>query len=156
MNNFERMLQLADEVFQVKDDPTQLDVDESVIERLIEIHPASVSEYDDGNGPAAWILLIPTTSQLMDDFLKKKISEKELFDLTPIGASYDAIYLCSAMVLAEYRRQGIAKKLTIDAVSRIQADHPVKNLFVWAFSDAGNAAAKALSEFTGLPLFNRE
>ena len=87
---------------------------------------------------------------------KKKISEKELFDLTPIDASYDAIYLCSAMVLAEYRRQGIAKKLTIDAVSRIQADHPVKNLFVWAFSDAGNAAAKALSEFTGLPLFNRE
>ena len=150
------MLQLADEVFQVKDDPTQLDVDESVIERLMQIHPASVSEYDDGNGPAAWILLIPTTSQLMDDFLKKKISEKELFDQTPVGGSYESIYLCSAMVLEEYRRQGIAKKLTIDAVNKIRADHPVKNLFVWAFSDAGNAAANALSEFTGLPLFNRE
>lgn len=156
MNNFERMMKLADEVFQVKDDPSQLDVDESVVERLLEIHPASVSEYDDGNGPAAWILLIPTTKQLMDEFLEKKISEKDLFERTPVGILYDSIYLCSAMVLEEYRRKGVAKKLTMDAVQRIRDDHPIKHLFVWAFSDAGTAAAQALSKITGLPLHNRE
>jgi len=150
------MMKLADEVFQVKDDPSQLDVDESVIERLMEIHPASVSEYDDGNGPVAWILLIPTTKQLMDEFLEKKISEKDLFERTPIGILYDAIYLCSAMVLEEYRRKGVAKKLTMDAVQRIRAGHPIKHLFVWAFSDAGTSAAQALSKITGLPLGNRE
>jgi GNAT superfamily N-acetyltransferase len=156
MNNFERMMKLADEVFQVKDDPSQLDVDESVIERLLEIHPASVSEYDDGNGPAAWILLIPTTKQLMDEFLEKKISEKDLFERTPVGILYDTIYLCSAMVLEEYRRKGVAKRLTMDAVQRIRDDHPIKHLFVWAFSDAGTSAAQALSKITGLPLHNRE
>ncbi|MFE3871064.1 hypothetical protein ACFX5F_07495 [Flavobacterium sp. ZS1P70] len=47
------MLQLADEVFAVKNDPEQLDVNQEVLERLMRIHPATVSEYDDGNDPVA-------------------------------------------------------------------------------------------------------
>jgi GNAT superfamily N-acetyltransferase len=156
MNNFDRMIQLADEVFNVKNDPGQLDVDQVVIERLIKIHPSSVSEYDDGNGPVAWILIIPTTHQIMKEFLEKKISEKELFDRTPIGIKYDALYLCSAMVLEEYRRKGVAKRLTLEAVSRIRESHPIKYLFVWAFSEAGNQAADALAHITCLPLLKRK
>jgi hypothetical protein len=34
-SNFERMLQLADEVFATKNDPNQLDVNEEVMEHLI-------------------------------------------------------------------------------------------------------------------------
>jgi hypothetical protein len=107
LSNFERMIQLAEEVFAIKNDPKQLDVNQEVIERLKRMHPATVSEYDDGNGPVAWVLLIPTTLDLMHRFLENKISEKELFDLTPPDTSYEALYLCSAMVLEEYRRKGI-------------------------------------------------
>jgi hypothetical protein len=57
-------------------------VNQDVIERLQRIHPATVSEYDDGNGPVAWVLVIPTTTGLMNRFLKCEISEKELFGLT--------------------------------------------------------------------------
>ncbi|MDP2889185.1 MAG: hypothetical protein Q8P34_09525 [Bacteroidota bacterium] len=81
ISNFERLILLADEVFAVKSDPTQLDVNQKVLERLHKIHPATVSEYDDGNGPVAWVLLIPTTIDLMNRFLKSEISEKELFEL---------------------------------------------------------------------------
>jgi ribosomal protein S18 acetylase RimI-like enzyme len=150
--NFERMIQLAEDVFAAKNDPDQLDVDETVISHLQKIHPYSVSEYDDGNGPAAWILLIPTTKGLMDQFLENKISEKELYELTPLNAPYEALYLCSAMVLEEYRRKGIAKRLTLKAIEEIKKDHPIKALFVWAFTKEGELAAEALSEFTGLPL----
>jgi GNAT superfamily N-acetyltransferase len=155
MSNFERMIRLADEVFAVKNDPDQLDVDEYVLERLKKIHPATVSEYADPNGPVAWVLLIPTTEGLMKDFLDKKITEKELFEKTPIGDRYEAIYLCSAMVLQEYRRKGITKQLTQKAIEEISKDHTLKALFVWTFSEEGNQGAETIARLTKLPLFKR-
>lgn len=89
------MIQLADEVFAVKSDPSQLDVNQEVRERLLQIHPDTISAHDDGNGPVAWVLLIPTTTDLMNRFLENEISEKEMFNLTPLNIQYDAIYLCS-------------------------------------------------------------
>lgn len=155
LSNFERMIQLAEEVFAVKSDPNQLDVNEEVIDKLHRIHPASVSEYDDGNGPVAWVLLIPTTIDLMYRFLENKISEKELFDLTPEDSIYEALYLCSALVLEEYRRKGIAKQLSLNAIENIRKDHPLKALFVWAFSKEGDLAAETIARLTSLPLYKR-
>jgi GNAT superfamily N-acetyltransferase len=149
------MIQLAEDVFAVKTDPEQLDVDRKVIAHLQKIHPASVSEFDDGNGPVAWVLLIPTTLELMNKFLEKKISEKELYELTPLNTTYDALYLCSAMVLEEYRRKGIAKKLAMDAIEKIRKDHPLKALFVWAFTKEGDLASDALAKAVSLPLYKR-
>lgn len=154
-SNFERMIELAENVFATKNDANQLDVNEEVIERLIRIHPSSVSEYDDGNGPVAWILIIPTTLELMNRFLENKISEKELFNLTPLDVKYEAVYLCSAMVLEEYRRKGIAKKLSLKAIENIQKEHPLKAMFVWAFSKEGNLGAEALAKQVGLPLYKK-
>ena len=151
-SNFERMITLADEVFSYRTDPNQLNVDEDVIEQLQKIHPATMSEYDDGNGPAVWILLIPTTTELMNKFLEKTISEKELYELTPLNIKYEALYLCSALVLEEYRKKGIAKKLTIQSIENIINDHPIKSLFVWPFSDAGEILAEKISAYTRLPL----
>ncbi len=44
ISNFERMLQLADDVFAVKNDPDQLDVNPDVLDQLRRIHPATVSD----------------------------------------------------------------------------------------------------------------
>jgi len=152
LSNYERMIQLADEVFAAKTDPHQLDINEQVLDRLRKIHPATVSEYDDGNGPVAWILLIPTTTELMNQFIEGSISEKELFELTQLNSKYEALYLCSAMVLEEYRRKGIAKRLTLKAVDALRKDHPIKSLFVWTFSTEGLLGAEALARLTSLPL----
>ena len=155
LSNFERMIQLADEVFATKSDPNQLDINEEVLDHLRKIHPATVSEYDDGHGPVAWILLIPTTVELMNQFIKGIISEKVLYELTPLGTEYEAVYLCSAMVLEEYRRKGIAKQLTLAALEAIRKDHPIKSLFVWTFSKEGLLGAEALARLTSLPLQSR-
>lgn len=155
LNNLERMIQLAEEVFSVKNDPNQLDVNPTVLERLQQIHPATVAEYDDGNGPVAWILLIPTTLELMNRFIENKISEKKLFDLTPLNTKYEALYLCSALVLEEYRRKGIAKRLTMEAIENIRKDHPLKALFVWTFSKEGDLGAAEIARLTSLPLYKR-
>lgn len=154
-SNFERMLQLAEDVFAVRNDPDQLDVNEDVIAHLQQIHPATVSEYDNGEGPVAWVLLIPTTTLLMNRFLEGEITEKQLYQQTPLDTSYDALYLCSAMVLEEYRRQGITKRLVLEAIGNIRKDHPIKALFVWSFTREGDQAAEMLARETKLPLFRK-
>jgi ribosomal protein S18 acetylase RimI-like enzyme len=154
-NNFERMIQLAEEVFAVKNDPGQLNVNPEVQERLHRMHPATVSEYDDGNGPVAWVLLIPTTLDLMNRFLDNTISEKELFDLTPLDTFYEAVYLCSALVLEEYRRKGIVKRLAVDAIEALRQDHPLKSLFVWPFSNEGSLCSETVARLVSLPLLKR-
>lgn len=155
-SNFERLVQLAEEVFAVKSDPSQLDVNDEVLAKLRQMHPATVADKDDGNGPVAWVLVIPTTLELMNKFVKGEISEKELFDLTPIKANYEALYLCAALVLEEYRRKGIAHQLTLKAVNTIRQDHPLKCLFVWPFSSEGNELAEIIAREVSLPLYRRE
>ncbi len=156
LSNYERLMRLAEETFAVKSDPSQLDVDPHVLEELKKLHPATISGYADENGPVAWALVIPTTTDLMAKFLKNEISEKELFELTPRNAKYDALYLCSALVLEEYRRKGIARRLVLDALEHIQRKHPIKALFVWAFTPEGDMTAEAIAKQAGLPLYKRK
>lgn len=154
--NYKRLIKLADEVFAVKDDPSQLDVDQSVLDRLKKIHPATISEYNEGNGPCAWVLLIPTTTDLMNLFVSGKITEKELYEQTQPGQTYNAIYLCSALVLEEYRRKGITKNLALSAIKKMKEKHPIRIAFVWAFSAEGDKTAEAIAREAGLPLLKRE
>lgn len=149
------MLHLADEVFAMHDDPTQLQVDDVVLDRLHRLHPATRGEIMDGDGPVAWILLIPTTTTLMRSFLAGHLTEQELYEHTPEGAAYDAIYLCSALVLKEHRRKGSAKRLATESIQRIREDHPIQALFGWPFTFEGNALAKVIADEAGLPLWTR-
>jgi hypothetical protein len=155
LSNFERMIQLSDEVFSSRTDPDQLNVNEKVMEHLQLIHPDTISEYDDGNGPVCWILCIPTTLDLMNQFIDKKISERELFELTPLNVKYEAIYMCSALLLEEFRGKGIAQRLGVKAIENIIADHSIKALFFWAFSKEGEKLAKKVSGLMELPLYKR-
>jgi hypothetical protein len=82
--------------------------------------------------------------------LELKFQKKELFELTPLNAKFDAIYLCSALVLEEYRRKGITKQLCINAIENISKEHPLKATFVWAFSPEGDLAAENIARLAGL------
>jgi hypothetical protein len=155
-SNFDRMMSMVEEFFDVKNDPDQLAVDQEVLERLLRLDPSSRVEISNDEGPIAWILLIPTTGRLMGDFLAGKITEQQLFDRTPAGASYDAVYLCSAIVLPEFRRKGITRTATIGAIREITSRHPITSLFVWAFSSEGVSLARSIAKELGLPLYNRE
>jgi hypothetical protein len=150
-----RMLQLVGEFFDVKNDPDQLNVTEEVMEKLNKIHPSCMSEYNEGDGPIVWILLIPTTESIMKRFLAKEISETQLLDETLVGEHYDAIYLCSASVLEEYRRKGLAQKVGKEAITNIMKDHKIKALFYWSFSPEGQALAEKAAKELNLPLYKR-
>lgn len=155
ISNFERMIQLSDEIFSSRTDPDQLNVDEKVMEHLQLIHSDTLSEYDDGNGPVCWILCIPTTLDLMHQFVDQKISERELYAFTPLHVQYEAIYLCSALLLEEFRGKGIAQNLAFKAIENIRTDHPIQALFLWAFSKEGEKLAEKVSGLARLPLYKR-
>jgi GNAT superfamily N-acetyltransferase len=125
------------------------------MEHLQLIHPSTISEYDNGKGPVCWVLCIPTTLDLMNRFMDQKISERELYELTPLHTKYEAIYLCSALLLEEFRGKGIATGLAVEAVETIRADHDIKALFMWAFSKEGEKLAQKLSGLMDLPLYKR-
>ena len=155
LSNFERMIQLSDQVFSSRTDSDQLNVNEDVMEHLQLIHPSTISEYDNGKGPVCWVLCIPTTLDLMNRFMDQKISERALYELTPLHTKYEAIYLCSALLLEEFRGKGIATGLAVEAVETIRADHDIKALFMWAFSKEGEKLAQKLSGLMDLPLYKR-
>lgn len=153
--NYQRMFDLIDEVFATRNDPNQLQVNEEVIKKLNLIHPSTLSEVADENGPLIWALIIPTTKTVMNDFLEGKISENEILLNTNPGEKYDSIYLCSVTTLPEMRGKGETKKLCLDAIDKIKNQHPIKSLFVWAFTKDGERLAETLSKTTGIELKKR-
>lgn len=154
--NFNRMLQLIDEVFETREDPDQIQVSPQQLKKLEKIHPATLTEKSDENGPLIWILMIPTTKDIMTDFLEAKISEKELLERTKPGDSYDCIYLCSATTLPEIRGKGETKKLCIAGIQSIGKDHKIETLFVWPFTKEGEILAEAIAKECGLELRKKQ
>ncbi len=149
------MIQLAEEVFDMHNDPQQIQVDARIIARLKSIHPASVSEHSTRSGPAAWMLVIPTSRRLMELFIGKKISERELLRRIRTGKVYEAVYLCSVLVLPEYRGKGIAQRLAVRAVKAIRQQHPIQFLYYWPFSAEGEKLADVVAHKLALPLYKR-
>jgi hypothetical protein len=154
-SNLERMIALADEFFDAKNDPDQIVVDEEVVQKLRGIHPATMSEETHSDGPVAWLLAIPTPHSVMEQFLRGEIGEKALLDMAVNAKSHESVYLCSAIVLPEYRRKGLARKLAMRAVQAFQADFPIKELYCWAFSEEGKQLAQLIATELRLPLFQR-
>ena len=150
------MIKLADEFFEVKNDPMQISVNGETIDLLKKIHPSTMAEVTNRKGPIAWVLVIPTTHKLMKEFISKKINEKQLLLNTPLGSKYDAVYLCSALVLPEERGKGLAKHLAIKSITSIKRKHPVKFLFYWGFSPEGRSLAGAIAQKLSLPLYSRK
>ena len=156
MTNLQRMLDLVEEAFYERDDAEgQITVNEEERAHLQAISPHCLSEYDDGNGPAIWLLVIPTTHQLMHSFIGGQIDEVSLLMNTPPGVSYDALYLCSAITLPEYRHKGLTMKLAMDAIDNICKKQPIQSLFYWPFSDDGKKLAERIADYTKLPLAER-
>jgi hypothetical protein len=152
MDNLERMIKLAEEFFDVKNDPEQISVDEQTRGKLTAIHPRTMSEVRTEEGPIVWILVIPTTSEVMERFLAKTINEKGLLDETSPGGRYEAVYLCSALVLPEHRRKGLARETAVKAVREIAREQPIRELYAWTFSAEGEALAVSIAQDVKLPL----
>lgn len=155
-NNFEVMMQIVNEVFHYDTDPHQLQVDESVVEQLSALHPATCIELNDNNGPIFWLILIPTSHSAMEQFLKGMISEQALYSMALTEKQYDALYLCSITLHPDYRKKGMALEQTLQAIEQLKTNWPIKSLFYWPLSKEGDQLAQKLAQIIGLPIHKKE
>lgn len=154
-DNFTRMLQLVNESFDTRNDPDQISVNEEEQAKLAALHPATLTELANDDGPIVWILLVPTTTNIMNRFISGSITEKQLLEETHPGV-YNAIYLCSATVLPEFQGRGLAGRVTLDAIAAIRSQHEIEVLFYWPFSNEGRLLANSIARKEGLKLLERK
>ena len=150
--NYQRMLTLIDEVFATRNDHDQIQVTSQDVKKLQQIHPQCLNEVSDENGPLIWLLVIPTTAELMHRFLANQISEKQLLNNTPTGVSYNALYLCSVTTLPEASGKGKTFQLCMQNITEIRKTNPLEFLFVWPFTKAGEALAQKIAHASHLKL----
>jgi hypothetical protein len=150
--NFKRMMDLIDQTFATRNDPGQIQVTQTQMKKLRSIHSATLSEFANDDGPLIWILLVPTTHEVMEDFLQGNISETELLKRIKPNQDYDCIYLCSATTLPEVRGKGETKKLCLNANQNICKDHAIKTLFVWPFTNEGEKLAHVIAQKCNMTL----
>lgn len=146
------MMELIDQTFATRNDPGQIQVTQAQMKKLEAIHPSTLSEFANEDGPLIWILLIPTQHSIMEEFLSGKISEAELLKKTKPKQQYNCIYLCSATTLPEARHKGETKKLCSQAIDNICKDHFIDTLFVWPFTKEGEKLAKNIASERSMEL----
>ena len=145
---YEKGLAMAERVFDTPAHPDQMQATPENFNKLKSINPNTILYEVREGRPVAWVVLVPTTIEVMDKFLKGEISEQKLLDLTQPQEKYPALYLCAAATLPEYQRQGIAGELTKTAISRM----PLENNYIvysWPTSKAGEVALKKFEAETG-------
>jgi len=153
--NLNRLLQIVDQVFETRNDPTQIGFSEHDMAKMARLNEACLQESSLEEGPIAWVAVIPTSLDLMNRFIAQEITERELFDSTTLQTPQEALYLCSAVVLPEHRRSGVAFNLCVSAIRSMQSDGNILCAFVWPFSDEGKTLASKIAKSCSIPLYSR-
>lgn len=143
---FKKVLRISEEFFGSATDPEQMPINQSSADKLHSIHADTVVyKFDEENNPIGWVVIVPTSVETMRKFLTKEITERELLDIAVEEKKFEAIYLCGAFVLPEYRRKGYAIELLKEAVRKI-SDGKHLPLYAWVYSPEGEKLVNVLSK----------
>jgi len=142
----QKMDKITEQIFGTEKDPDQIPINRESGEKLEKLTPHWIKyALDDKGEPIAWSIVVPTSLEMMNKFLRGGITEKELLDLTKPQDMYEALYLCAIVTVPEHQRKGYALKLTIESINSIPHVENVK-LFVWPYSTEGAKFIEKLSK----------
>jgi hypothetical protein len=148
---FAKMRRIAEAFYGSAHDPDQIQITELMQQKLATLHPQSVHYKLIENEPVSWVVVVPTTKDLANQFMQQEITERGLLDRTQPQEVYDALYLCSAFTVPPYRQKGLATKLLNQAIKSMPLTQNAL-LFGWVFSPEGEALHYALSREQGLKI----
>lgn len=145
----QKMDRIAEDIFGTEKDPGQIPITKEYGEILERLTPHWIKyRLDDYGEPIAWSVVVPTQLDLMHKFMRGEITEKELVDLTKHQDEYEALYLCAAVTIPQYRRKGYALETMIEAINNVpHVENAV--LFAWAYSEEGRKLVEKLSGVLG-------
>jgi hypothetical protein len=102
--------------------------------------------YKKNSIPIAWSLVLPTSKNIKDRFLKREINEKQLLGESIKNPSFESLYLFAAIVLPEYRMQGLAGNLMSYQIKYFQDKYKITDFFAWVFTIEGERLIKSLEK----------
>ncbi len=143
-----RAIEIGEEIFATQSAPDQMQVSEENFEKLKALNPNTILYEVIDNEPVGWVVLVPTSTEIMDKFLSGVIGEQKILDLAEKQEHYPALYLCAAAVLPAYRRQGLAVRLLKEAVSRMPLQDGYQ-MYAWPTSEEGKALLEKFQKETG-------
>ena len=147
------MIELAEIQFNAKTDPKQISFTENDMEYMQSLHPACMNEISNEEGPICWVTVIPTSKEIMTKMLQGEINENQLLQNTTLDTPLQAIYLCSALTLPEFRMQNITFNVTVKAIQKMKENHPIEALFAWPFTVEGQRLSQKIASQLQLPIF---
>ncbi len=145
MPAIEKIATITEQFFGTAIDPEQIPVSETSREKMRQLSPYCFNTaLDNNNNPVSWMISIPTTLELKEKFIRKEITEREMFEQTIPAQTYGALYLCMSFTIPEFRRKGIAKELIIETVEKFRKNNPDIKLFSWIYSSNGEKLVNSL------------
>jgi GNAT superfamily N-acetyltransferase len=155
-DSFEKIKKISEEFFGTKSDPEQIEINQENADELYKLHSGTIIyKFNEKDEPIAWVTTIPTSIHVMNDFLDKKISERELMGLALKEKSFEALYLCGVFVLPEYRNMGYGKSMLLQGIEKVSQDKDIP-LYCWNYSEEGRMLIKSLSLVVGKEIKCRE
>ena len=157
-----KVADLAEEYFKTEESEDQIKVSDENRDWIIENIPECLNILSIGEKALGFTLILPCTQNTMKLFTTKKINEKVLFEKIKKEINYnnfETIYLCSAFIIPEYRKKGLALmsfKKSIEKIIKLQKRNKKPILFYWPFSTEGENLAKKVAKTTGLVLLARK
>lgn len=153
---FKKVLKISEEFFGTESDPEQMPINQESVDKLVSIHPDTILyKFDEMGQPIAWAVVVPTSLDVMNKFIHKKITERELLDQATEGKKFESVYVCAAFVLPEHRGKGHAKDLLIEAIRKVSSGRDLP-LYCWIYSEEGRKLSNSISRELGKPILNRE
>jgi hypothetical protein len=148
-------LEMAESIFETDAHPDQMQATPENFQKLKSLDVNSILyQVKDDNEPIAWVVVMPTQRAVAEKFITGTINEQEFLDNTEPAESYDAVYICAAATLPEYRRKGVASDLVKTALYRL----PLKvdyEIYSWPTSAEGAEGLKKLGQKTGKVIHTR-
>jgi hypothetical protein len=141
------ILRIAKREFETDTDKDQIQPQGAYKDPIWKRNPNALNIIKEGKKFVGYTYLIPTSKELMNRFLKRGITERELRDITiKQNPDVEAIYLCAAYIEPEYRNNGLAKKAAIKSIRAISKGMKNKPyLFFWGYSKEGEKSAKGIA-----------
>jgi hypothetical protein len=138
-------IRIAENFYGTAEDPNQIPIKRESYYKFQKLSPKTILYTLNGNGdPISWTMVLPTSKALMERFLEGAISERELLDLSQPAEKYEAIYLCSAFTIPEYRNKGHAMELLRESINAIPKVDDVE-YFAWPITEEGRRMTKKLN-----------
>ncbi len=149
--------EMVKKYFKTDENPEQMPPTKETQDFLYKSCQGYMNVLKDDDKVVGFMLLLPARKELMNDFISKKINEVTLFERimrSPMDKIPQTIYLCSTIVLEDYRGKGFAVEGTLKILDKFKKNKPI--LFSWSISPEGDNMAKKISKISGLKLIVRK